>query len=64
MDNFEEKLRKIADSQVFAPEDELTDIIRESVQSDELMEDDLQWVTAARSSDFSKFKKFCEQKKK
>ena len=64
MDNFEEKLKKIADSQIFAPEDELTEIIEESLESDELNENDLYWVTAARTSDFDKFRKFCEKKKK
>ena len=64
MDNIEEKLKKIADSQIFSPEDELTEVIEESLASDELMEEDLQWVTAAAKSDFDKFRKFCEKKKK
>lgn len=63
MDSFEEKMKKIVESQAFAPADALTDIINETVESGELTEDDLHWVSAASKTDFDKFRQFCAGKK-
>lgn len=59
----EKFLRRIADSQAFEPEDKLSDIVNKYTV-DELNEESLDLVYAARKVDYQEFVKHIEERKK